>query len=83
MRIAYNLKRLQDYAKAGMIWVRKLNVHDRWTRQELVNLQHQQLLSLVTYAIHHSPFYQELYRNIETDQQIVLNELPTDVKGGS
>jgi putative adenylate-forming enzyme len=77
MRIAYNLKKLQDYARAGMIWVRKLNVHDRWTRQELVKLQHQQLLSLVTYAMHHSPFYRELYRNIRTDQQIVLNELPT------
>jgi phenylacetate-CoA ligase len=77
VRVGYTFKKLQDYVRAGMIWMRKLNVHDRWTRQELVKLQHQQLLSLVTYAIHHSPFYRELYRNTRTDQQIVLNELPT------
>ena len=76
MRIAYNLKRLQDLTGAGIIF-KKLNVHDRWTRQELLKYQHQQLSSLVRYAIRHSPFYQELYRKIRTDQQIVLNELPT------
>ena len=75
MRIGYSLKRLQDFAKAGII-LKKLNAHDRWTRQELVRLQYQQLSSIVTYAIHQSPFYQELYRNIRTDAQIVLNKLP-------
>jgi len=75
MRVGYNLKRLQDLARAGII-LKKLNLHDQWTRDELAQFQHQQLLCLVTHAIHHSPFYQELYKNIRTDQCIVLNELP-------
>jgi putative adenylate-forming enzyme len=75
MRVGYSLKRLQDLARAGTI-LKKLNVHDRWTRKELAQFQHQQLSGLVTHAIHHSLFYQELYRNIRTDQQIVLGELP-------
>ena len=75
MRVRYSLKRIQDLTRAGII-LKKLNVHDRWTREELARFQHQQLSGLVTHAIHHSPFYQELYRNIRTDQQIVLSELP-------
>jgi putative adenylate-forming enzyme len=75
MRVGYSLKRLQDFARAGII-LKKLNAHNRWNRQELVRLHYQQLASIVTYAIHHSPFYQELYRNIRTDEQIVLNNLP-------
>ena len=75
MRVRYTLKRLQDFAKAG-ITLKKLNTHDRWTRQELVRFQYRQLLSIVSYAMRHSPFYQELYRDITTDTQIVLNKLP-------
>jgi phenylacetate-coenzyme A ligase PaaK-like adenylate-forming protein len=75
MRVGYTYKRLQDFVRASII-LKKLNVHDRWTREELAQFQHQQLSCLVTHAIHHSPFYQELYKNIRTDQRIVLNELP-------
>ena len=75
MRVGYSLKRLRDLGRVGSI-LKKLNAHDRWNRQELVKLQHEQLSSIVTYAIHHSPFYQELYRNLRTDEQIVLNSLP-------
>jgi putative adenylate-forming enzyme len=75
MRAGYTLKRLQDFVRAGII-LKKLNVHDRWTREEIAQFQHQQLSCLVTHAIHQSPFYQELYRNVKTDQRIVLNELP-------
>lgn len=76
MRVGYSLKRVQDIAIAGIFELKKLKVHDRWTREELVKFQHQQLSSLVRHAIRHSPFYQELYRNIKTDQKIVLNDLP-------
>jgi putative adenylate-forming enzyme len=75
MRVGYSLKRLQDFARASII-LRKLNAHDHWNREELVRFQYQQLTSIVTYAIHHSPFYQELYKNIGSDQRILLNELP-------
>jgi len=75
MRVGYSLKRLHDFARAGFI-LKKLNAHDRWNRQELVRLQYQQFASIVTYAIHHSPFYQELYKDLRTDQQIFLNKLP-------
>ena len=75
MRVGYSLKRLQDFARASII-LRKLNAHDHWNREELVRFQYQQLASIVTYAIHHSPFYQELYKNIGSDQRILLNELP-------
>jgi putative adenylate-forming enzyme len=76
VRVRYTVKRLQDVARAGIIELNKLKVHDRWTRDELVKFQHQQLSSLVRHAIRHSPFYQELCRNIKTDQEIVLNDLP-------
>jgi phenylacetate-coenzyme A ligase PaaK-like adenylate-forming protein len=56
--------------------LQKLNIHDRWTRQKLVKFQNQQLSFLVRYAIRNSPFYQELYRDIRIDQQIVLKDLP-------
>ena len=75
MRIGYSLKRFQDLARAGII-LKKLNMHDRWTREELAQVQHQQLSCLVAHAIRHSPFYQGLYKNIRTDQRIVLGKLP-------
>ena len=75
MRVVYTLRRLQDIVRAG-IELKKLKVHDRWTREELVKFQHQQLSSLVRYAVRHSPFYQEVYKNIKTDREIVLNDLP-------
>jgi phenylacetate-CoA ligase len=75
MRIGYGLKKLHDFATAGMI-LRKLTAHDRWTRQDLLRFQQQRLASLVTYAIRHSPFYRELYGNIKMGGQLVLNELP-------
>lgn len=75
MRIGYTLKRLQDVAWA-LIIRKKLNSHDRWTREDLLKYQHQQLSSLVTHAVRHSPFYEELYRNIRTDKGISLDDLP-------
>ena len=75
MRIGYTIKRLQDVGRALFIQ-KTLNKHDRWTRQELVRFQHQQLSSLVTHAIRHSPFYRGLYKHIKTDQGVVLNDLP-------
>jgi phenylacetate-CoA ligase len=75
MRLGYTLKRLQDFARAVII-MKKLTLHGRWTRQKLLNFQQRQLSSLVTHAIHHSPFYRELYRNKKIDDQIVLNTLP-------
>ena len=75
MRMGYSLKRLQDFARASII-LRKLSAHDHWNGEELVRFQYEQLSSIVTYAIRRSPFYQELYKNIRTDQRVVLNELP-------
>lgn len=75
MRVGYTIKRLQDVVRALFIQ-KKLNLHDKWTRQELVKYQHPQLSSLVKHAIRYSPFYKELYRNIRTDKEIFLNDLP-------
>lgn len=75
MRIGYTLKRFYDVARALLI-KQKLNSHDRWTRGELLNYQHQQLSALVAHAIRHSPFYKELYRNVKTDKGIFLGDLP-------
>jgi phenylacetate-CoA ligase len=75
MRIGYGLKKLQDFARAG-ITLKKLAAHSRWSRQDLAEFQQQQLSSLVTYAIRHSPFYRELYRNMKTDRRIILDDLP-------
>lgn len=75
MRVGYTIKRLQDVVRALFIQ-KKLNSHDRWTRQDLLKYQNQQLSSLVAYAIRYSPFYKELYRNIRTDKGVFLNDLP-------
>jgi phenylacetate-CoA ligase len=75
MRVKYNLKRLQDVARAVFIQ-KNLYKHEQWNRQELERFQNQQLSSLVTHAVHHSPFYKEFYKHLRIDQGVVLHELP-------
>ncbi len=75
MRITYSIKRFRDLARAGRILMR-LKAHDQWTREDLLRFQRQRLSSLVTYAVRHSPFYQELYGNIKDYRQINLSDLP-------
>jgi len=75
MSVGYTLKRFRDYARA-VLMLQKLNRHDRWTPQQLAEYQQRQLSTLVTYAIDHSPFYRELYRNVKPDRPIVLSNLP-------
>lgn len=54
----------------------KLQKRNHWTQEKLKNFQRQKLLSLVSYAIRHSPFYKELYKDIRVDQAIDLSDLP-------
>ncbi|HPY34626.1 MAG TPA: hypothetical protein PKY32_02395 [Smithellaceae bacterium] len=75
MEFLYQLKRTQDIIRA--LWILKeLKKHERWTREKLANFQHQQLSLLISYAVNHSPFYKELYKNININQPIILNDLP-------
>jgi phenylacetate-CoA ligase len=75
MRIVYSLKRLHDISRALSI-LKKINVHEAWTRNELVRFQQERLSYLVRYAVLRSPFYRGLYRHIKTDREIVLGDLP-------
>ncbi len=75
MSFSYQLKRIPDVTRATMMLI-KLKKRDRWTREKLEDYQRQQLFSLVSYAIRHSLFYQELYKNIRIDRPIVLSDLP-------
>ena len=75
MRLMYTLKRNQDKIRAMMMML-KLNYHNRWTGEELEEYQHQQLLSLVSYATRHSPFYKELYTPVKIGRTIGLSDLP-------
>jgi len=75
MRVVYSIKRFQDFARSGLI-LKNLKAHDRWTREELFRFQQERLSALVARAVHHSPFYQELYRNIRDYRQINLIDLP-------
>lgn len=75
MRIRYHFKRLMDGIRALSI-SKELMSHDQWTRQELERFQHQQLLYLVRHAIKYSPFYKELYGNINLDEPFSITQLP-------
>jgi phenylacetate-CoA ligase len=75
MRTGYAFKRLQDAARAFFIQ-RKLDAHERWTREELLRYQRERLSLLVAHAARHSPFYRELYGNIRTNRGILIEDLP-------
>jgi len=75
MRIAYSLKRLHDISRALSI-LKKINVHEAWTRNELVRYQQKRLSSIVRHAMRRSSFYRDLYAHVKTDREIVLSDLP-------
>lgn len=75
MRIGYTLKRLRDVGRAFSI-LKTLNSHNRWSRQDIIRFQQQQLQSLFQHAIKHSPFYRELYRDFEPGRPVALEDLP-------
>lgn len=75
MNISYRLKRAQDVISAAMMLI-TLKKHDQWPREKLEAFQRQRLSALVSYALYHSSFYQELYKNIRIDRGVVLSDLP-------
>ncbi len=76
MNFSYQFKRIQDLVRSGVMLI-NFKRHEQWTREKLENYQRQQLFSLVSYAVYHSPFYQELYKNIRIDDPVIaLGDLP-------
>lgn len=75
MRIKDTVKQAEDIVRALLI-LKRLNTHDRWTRQDVERYQQQRLDALVRYAVQHSPFYREFYSGIRTDHPINIQDLP-------
>jgi phenylacetate-CoA ligase len=69
-------RRLAD-AAAAMGRCRELSRHDRWSPGRLRAYQDRQLAGLVRHARARSAFYREHYRDVDTDDEIRLERLPT------
>ncbi len=74
MELIHALYELQDVMRA-VITQKKLDAR-QWSRQELIRHQQQKLSLLVRHAGRHSPFYAQLYGNINIKEDITLNSLP-------
>lgn len=74
MNIGYSIKRLNDVVRA-LLMQRKQNRLISGTRQDLQDYQQQNLSALVAYSVRNSPFYRELYGNIQSDK-FLLTDLP-------
>jgi phenylacetate-CoA ligase len=75
MRLAYEARRLGDVVRALIGW-RILARHDRWSRAEVHEHQRSRLAALVRHAAANSPFYRDLYRNLELGGPVALAALP-------
>src|SRR5512142_728600 len=64
MSVSYTIKRLYDVAFA-ILYQKRLDWHDRWSREKLDKHQQSRLSSLVSYAVRHSPFYKKHYGHID------------------
>jgi putative adenylate-forming enzyme len=78
MGLGRSLNKFQDVVRA-ILAQKKLDSH-KWSRQELMKYQQQQLSTLVRHAILFSPFYRELYRHVKTENGFNLNDLPVTNK---
>jgi phenylacetate-coenzyme A ligase PaaK-like adenylate-forming protein len=77
VRVAYNVKRLQDVARA--LWLqRELHERDSWTRERLADHQRRCLTDLIDHARRHSDFYRDLYADVKPGAE--LAELPVVTK---
>ena len=59
---------------------RALLRNERWTGAQLRAHQRARLTELVRHARSHSPFYRELYRDVDDDDEIALERLPVVTK---
>lgn len=75
MRLQNTLKRLHDVARAVSLQ-RRLDQHDKWSREQLEQYQRSRLSSLVSYAVQRSPFYKKLYAAIDITREVNLRDLP-------
>ncbi|HTG00728.1 MAG TPA: AMP-binding protein [Nitrospirota bacterium] len=74
MILGRTLHKIQDVTRA-IVNQKKLDSR-KWSPQELVKYQHERLSSLIRHAISHSPFYRELYKNVNVENSIKLEDLP-------
>ncbi|HET7319221.1 MAG TPA: hypothetical protein VFK23_08805 [Nitrospirota bacterium] len=75
MSVSYTIKRLYDVAFA-ILYQKRLDRHDRWSREKLDKHQRSRLSSLVSYAVRHSPFYKKHYGHFVDGKEVVLRDLP-------
>jgi hypothetical protein len=75
MRSHHTARRITD-AAAAMRRSHALLQRDHWSQDQLRAYQRQRLAELVRYATAHSAFYRELYRDIDTNDEIHLEGLP-------
>ncbi|MCP4327232.1 MAG: phenylacetate--CoA ligase family protein [Alphaproteobacteria bacterium] len=75
MALLAQLKRYGDALNA-VRFSRMLISRERWSREELTRHQHRELDKLVRYAMAHSPFYRDLYRDLAGDEVPPLDALP-------
>jgi phenylacetate-coenzyme A ligase PaaK-like adenylate-forming protein len=62
---------------AGLALDRRLKAQERWPRERLEALQQRGLDRLLRHAVARSPFYRDLYRGLDLDKPIQLQQLPT------
>lgn len=75
MDAAYATKRIGDVIRAVLL-SRSLARHDRWSREAVLTHQRTRLAALIRYARARSPFYRDLYRDIDPTRPVALAELP-------
>src|SRR5512147_3179154 len=75
MSMSYTVKRLYDVAFA-VSYQKRIERHDRWSREQLERHQRSRLSSLVSHAVWHSPFYKKLYGPIDGGKEVAVRDLP-------
>ena len=79
MRARYHLKRLQD-ASRGLGLERRLRERESWSRAQLEAHQRAGLRDMVRWAAERSPFYAELYADVDLSKPVELGALPVVTK---
>ncbi len=75
MRPRYEAKKIADLALAALI-AKLYSGHDSWNEERLGSYRARRFESLVRFAAKHSPFYRELYQDVDLAAPIRPLELP-------
>jgi putative adenylate-forming enzyme len=67
--------RIQDAMRAYGAWC-EMKAREGWSREQLREYQSRQLALLVRHACERSPFYRELYKGIDLEAPVRLQDLP-------